>query len=378
MPIPVPKEGLPPSPSRPIIAFALFELDLASRELRRQGVKIKLQEQPFKILELLLENAAEIVSRETIRDRIWPADTFVDFDHGLTNTSTSMPDIAGALGDHLPDAAIQFALQRLVDAVGDLKDDLLARINLNQKIPGTDKTLNDIFGEGGLAAFLALDDHVAAFIQSVDDWTSHSPVEIGGRLIDYLRDHWLSTLPGFNAATGVGPVRLEMIKSNGEFVGFRIAFDGSAQFTREFGFDLASQLNGANIAVDGDIALAVHAVAELAFTFEVNWRDTTANFRLDRLRVDAGIDANDIVAFHITCRAEAVNDAVDLLSDFVGRAHIDAEELDRERGVVIQEINRSDDVPSSVADPVIFSRSKRLPVGGPPMSMLSIPVPSWE
>jgi predicted Zn-dependent peptidase len=63
--------------------------------------------------------------------------------------------------------------------------------------------------------------------------------------------------------------------------------------------------------------------------------------------------SHDLVAFHITCRAEAVNDAVDLLSDFVGRAHIDAEELDRERGVVIQEINRSDDLPSSVADKLL-------------------------
>src|SRR6478736_3974535 len=60
--------------------------------------------------------------------------------------------------------------------------------------------------------------------------------------------------------------------------------------------------------------------------------------------------SHDIVAFHITCRSEAVMDAADLLTDFVGRAHIDADELDRERGVVIQEIARSDDQPSSVAD----------------------------
>ena len=52
--------------------------------------------------------------------------------------------------------------------------------------------------------------------------------------------------------------------------------------------------------------------------------------------------SHDLVAFHITCRAEAIHEAVDLLTDFVGRARIDAEELDRERGVVIQEINRSE------------------------------------
>src|SRR5919205_434683 len=63
--------------------------------------------------------------------------------------------------------------------------------------------------------------------------------------------------------------------------------------------------------------------------------------------------SHDLVAFHITCRGEAVGDAVDLLTDFVARAHLDGEELDRERGVVIQEINRSNDQPSSVADKLL-------------------------
>src|SRR5436305_9996293 len=65
--------------------------------------------------------------------------------------------------------------------------------------------------------------------------------------------------------------------------------------------------------------------------------------------------SHDVVAFHITCRSEAVMDAADLLTDFVGRAHIDADELERERGVVIQEIARSDDQPSSVADKLLDS-----------------------
>jgi predicted Zn-dependent peptidase len=63
--------------------------------------------------------------------------------------------------------------------------------------------------------------------------------------------------------------------------------------------------------------------------------------------------SHDVVAFHITCRAEALMPAVDLLTDFVAKARIDADELDRERGVVIQEIHRSDDVPSSVADKLL-------------------------
>jgi predicted Zn-dependent peptidase len=63
--------------------------------------------------------------------------------------------------------------------------------------------------------------------------------------------------------------------------------------------------------------------------------------------------SHDLVAFHITCRAEVVSDAIDLLTDFVGRPRIDAEELDRERGVVIQEIARANDQPSVVAEHLI-------------------------
>jgi predicted Zn-dependent peptidase len=63
--------------------------------------------------------------------------------------------------------------------------------------------------------------------------------------------------------------------------------------------------------------------------------------------------SHDLVAFHITCRAEVVPEAIDLLTDFVGRPKIDAEELDRERGVVIQEIARAHDQPSVVAEHLI-------------------------
>jgi predicted Zn-dependent peptidase len=63
--------------------------------------------------------------------------------------------------------------------------------------------------------------------------------------------------------------------------------------------------------------------------------------------------SHDLVAFHITVRAESAGPAIDLLTDFVGRPRIDAEELDRERGVVIQEINRAYDQPSTVAEYLI-------------------------
>src|ERR1700712_2098878 len=63
--------------------------------------------------------------------------------------------------------------------------------------------------------------------------------------------------------------------------------------------------------------------------------------------------SHDVVAFHLPCRAEVVGRAIDLLTDFVGRPKIDADELDRERGVVVQEIARSNDQPSVVAEHLI-------------------------
>jgi DNA-binding winged helix-turn-helix (wHTH) protein len=66
-----------------VIRFGPFEADLRTRELRRNGLKLKLQEQPFQVLVMLLERAGELVTREEIRAKLWPQDTFLDFDHGL-------------------------------------------------------------------------------------------------------------------------------------------------------------------------------------------------------------------------------------------------------------------------------------------------------
>jgi DNA-binding winged helix-turn-helix (wHTH) protein len=66
-----------------ILRFGTFEVDLRSGELRKQGVRVKLQDQPFQVLRLLLQRAGELVTREELRAQIWPADTFVDFDNSL-------------------------------------------------------------------------------------------------------------------------------------------------------------------------------------------------------------------------------------------------------------------------------------------------------
>jgi Tol biopolymer transport system component/DNA-binding winged helix-turn-helix (wHTH) protein len=78
------------------LRFADFEVSVRSGELRRNGVKIKLQEQPFQILVLLLERRGEVVPREELRQKLWAADTFVDFDNGL---NIAIKKLRTALGD---------------------------------------------------------------------------------------------------------------------------------------------------------------------------------------------------------------------------------------------------------------------------------------
>ena len=82
-------------PSR-IVRFGLFEANLETRELWKRGIRIPLQGQPFQVFLILLEHPGELVTREILRERVWPQDTFVDFDHAL---NTSITKIRSALGD---------------------------------------------------------------------------------------------------------------------------------------------------------------------------------------------------------------------------------------------------------------------------------------
>lgn len=82
--------------SREVFRFGTFEVDLRAGELRKQGVRIKLQDQPFQILSILLQNPGEVVTRDELRSQIWTADTFVDFDNSL---NTSINKLREALGD---------------------------------------------------------------------------------------------------------------------------------------------------------------------------------------------------------------------------------------------------------------------------------------
>jgi TolB-like protein/DNA-binding winged helix-turn-helix (wHTH) protein/Tfp pilus assembly protein PilF len=78
------------------LRFGVFELDLRAGELRKHGLRIRLQEQPFQVLAMLAEHSGEVITREELQKTLWPADTFVDFDHGLNK---AINKIRIALGD---------------------------------------------------------------------------------------------------------------------------------------------------------------------------------------------------------------------------------------------------------------------------------------
>ncbi|HEY3930406.1 MAG TPA: winged helix-turn-helix domain-containing protein [Candidatus Koribacter sp.] len=81
----------PPSRAK----FGLYEADFAAGELRKNGNKLRLQEQPFQVLARLLDRAGQVVTREELREQLWAADTFVDFDHSLNTAINKLRDVLG-------------------------------------------------------------------------------------------------------------------------------------------------------------------------------------------------------------------------------------------------------------------------------------------
>jgi DNA-binding winged helix-turn-helix (wHTH) protein len=76
---------------RPSLRFGAYELDLQAGVLRKNGMRLRCQEQPLQVLAVLVEHAGELVTREELRRRVWPRDTFVDFDHALKHRNQEDP-----------------------------------------------------------------------------------------------------------------------------------------------------------------------------------------------------------------------------------------------------------------------------------------------
>ena len=130
-----------------VVRFGTFEFDVRGGELRRQGVRIKLQEQPLRILEMLLAHPGQLVIREELRTNLWPSDSFVDFDHGLNKAINKLRE---ALGDSaeaprfietVPKRGYRF-LQPMTNAAPEASIAVLPFLNL------TNDPENEVFADG--------------------------------------------------------------------------------------------------------------------------------------------------------------------------------------------------------------------------------------
>lgn len=119
-----------PIPPRPLYRFGVFQLDPAAQELYKHGIRVKLQEQPFRVLLLLIESPGAVVSREELRKKLWEQDTYVDFDHSLNIT---LNKLRAALGD----SASQ---PRFIETVPRLGYRFLAPVQLQSRLPEATST----------------------------------------------------------------------------------------------------------------------------------------------------------------------------------------------------------------------------------------------
>jgi DNA-binding winged helix-turn-helix (wHTH) protein len=79
--------------------FGAFEINLQSGELRKNGMRLRLSGQSFQVLTILIERAGEVITREELHSKLWPADTFVDFDHGLNNAVARIREVLNDSSD---------------------------------------------------------------------------------------------------------------------------------------------------------------------------------------------------------------------------------------------------------------------------------------
>src|SRR5882724_3488154 len=108
------------------LSFGVFQFNLHARELRKHGVRIRLSGQPFTILSMLLEKPGQIVTREELQNRIWPADTFVDFEQGLNG---AMKKLRTALSDSAENP-------RYIETLPRIGYRFIAPVSFSEKIEG--------------------------------------------------------------------------------------------------------------------------------------------------------------------------------------------------------------------------------------------------
>lgn len=229
-----------PAPASAHLRVGEFEVDLRCGELRRNGDKIKLQERPFQILAALIEQPGEVVTREVIRQKLWPSDTFVDFEHSI---NTAVKKLREALGDDaenpsfietlprygyrliapvevietisasraLPPAppprkssvaAMSIALSILVLVAGSLL--FLMRFQRHRSVAPPPSTWVQItaFSDSATSPVLSPDGHMLAFIRGPDTFITRGQIYVkflpDGQPVQLTHDNLLKMAPAFS------------------------------------------------------------------------------------------------------------------------------------------------------------------------------------
>jgi DNA-binding winged helix-turn-helix (wHTH) protein/tetratricopeptide (TPR) repeat protein len=145
------------------VRFGAFDIDLRLGQLHKHGIRLKLQDQPFQVLALLLERPGDLVTREEFRQKLWPADTFVDFDTGLNSAIKKLRDVLGDSAEKpryigtLPRRGYRF-MARVENGNGDLPASAAVEEELAPVLPAgpTPELWNNrrIIVTAGVSAFL--------------------------------------------------------------------------------------------------------------------------------------------------------------------------------------------------------------------------------
>src|SRR4051794_18247270 len=158
------------------IRFGVFEVDLRSGELRKKGIKIKLQDQPFLLLITLLNQRGEIITREELRRTLWPDGTFIDFDHGL---GSAINRVREALGDSAANPRFVETVPRrgfrFIAPIETVIDDTLAGVEI---VDGAQETATEDPSLAGNQADSSKKATVPERMSSVLDWKGPSLVSL--------------------------------------------------------------------------------------------------------------------------------------------------------------------------------------------------------
>lgn len=145
-----------------IVRFGMFQLDLKAGELRKGGVKVKMQDQPFRVLALLVERAGQVVTREQLRQGIWPTDVYVAFDQGLNNAIRKVRDALGDSADN----------PRFIETVAKHGYRFLAPVSPAQTVPSALPSRFAFFSTRSIA-WMALG--AVCLLASLAYWAWHRP-----------------------------------------------------------------------------------------------------------------------------------------------------------------------------------------------------------